>query len=197
MDDRLVATQNMVGNSHVVVLEPKHRAWEEIFGLVRTTIGSWLHCQISWMYLEPIFASSDIQKQLPSESTRFQEVDTMWKTVMSRVTKTPRPPPNRVSAAPCRSRRLRPPSQPHHSSLRPPPNRVSSAPCPSRCLPPPPQHRHSSPPSPARSVPPTPQSYPLSKFIPLKFFIFVIHLSVFLPSDIQLFATYSLQVGFL
>jgi dynein heavy chain len=90
MDDQLVSTQNMAVNSYIAILEPKWRAWEELLVMLRTTIGSWLHCQVSSMYLEPIFASPDIQKQLPGESKRFQGVDTMWKTVMARVTKTPR-----------------------------------------------------------------------------------------------------------
>ena len=35
--------------------------------------------QRNWMYLEFIFSSPDIQKQLPRESSLFQKVDAKWK----------------------------------------------------------------------------------------------------------------------
>ena len=41
------------------------------------------------MYLEPIFASDDIQKQLPTESKRFQTVDRNWRKFTAEVITTP------------------------------------------------------------------------------------------------------------
>jgi hypothetical protein len=43
--------------------------------LLRTTIDRWLHCQVSWIYLETILASPDIHRSLPCELKRFQGVD--------------------------------------------------------------------------------------------------------------------------
>ena len=40
----------------------------------------WMKCQGNWMYLQPIFDSGDISKQLPAESKKFRQVDTVWKT---------------------------------------------------------------------------------------------------------------------
>ena len=34
------------------------------------------------MYLEPIFGSEDIVRQLPTEARRFQSVDTLWRKTM-------------------------------------------------------------------------------------------------------------------
>ncbi|KAK2956118.1 putative Dynein axonemal heavy chain 5 [Blattamonas nauphoetae] len=90
LDDQLVSTQNMTGNPHIAILEPKRKLWEQLLVLVRDTLESWLRCQIAWMYLEPIFASPDIQHQLPNESKRFFAVDTMWRATMAKVVKTPR-----------------------------------------------------------------------------------------------------------
>lgn len=42
----------------------------------------WMKCQSQWMYLQPIFDSGDISKQLPAESKKFRSVDNIWKTNM-------------------------------------------------------------------------------------------------------------------
>ena len=49
----------------------------------------WLGCQRNWMYLQPIFDSEDIQRQLPAEAKRFNGVDRQWRKTLDRVTKTP------------------------------------------------------------------------------------------------------------
>jgi dynein heavy chain len=38
-----------------------------------------MKCQGQWMYLQPIFDSADIAKQLPLESKKFKQVDSYWK----------------------------------------------------------------------------------------------------------------------
>ncbi|PCI27102.1 hypothetical protein COB52_05385 [Candidatus Kaiserbacteria bacterium] len=37
------------------------------------------------MYLEPIFASEDIHKQMPTEGNNFKAVDLVWRTTMDAV----------------------------------------------------------------------------------------------------------------
>ena len=43
--------------------------------MTQEVIDEWVACQRLWMYLEPIFGSEDIQKQLPAESKKFQAID--------------------------------------------------------------------------------------------------------------------------
>lgn len=36
-------------------------------------------CQRTWMNLEPVFNSGDIDKTLPVETTKFKDVDKIWR----------------------------------------------------------------------------------------------------------------------
>jgi len=46
-------------------------------------MDEWLTCQRNWLYLEPIFSSEDINRQLPVESKRYQTMERIWRKVMT------------------------------------------------------------------------------------------------------------------
>jgi dynein heavy chain len=56
--------------------------WEAWLLLSFKIIDMWLKVQQNWLYLEPVFASADIKKQLPNEATLFKEVDNQWRRIM-------------------------------------------------------------------------------------------------------------------
>lgn len=41
------------------------------------------------MYLEPIFSSEDIMRQMPTEARNFRDVDKDWRAIMSATSKEP------------------------------------------------------------------------------------------------------------
>lgn len=52
-------------------------------------LDEWLRCQGMWLYLEPIFASSDITRQMPVDSRRFAAVDGLWRSTMEQAVRQP------------------------------------------------------------------------------------------------------------
>ncbi|TKS70983.1 Dynein heavy chain 1, axonemal [Collichthys lucidus] len=52
------------------------------YTIEQNVLEEWLTCQRSWLYLEPIFSSDDINQQLPVEGKRYQIVNLTWRDVM-------------------------------------------------------------------------------------------------------------------
>ena len=50
--------------------------------VVSEVVDEWLAVQRNWLYLQPIFDSDDINKQLPAEGKRFASVDKHWRATM-------------------------------------------------------------------------------------------------------------------
>ena len=50
---------------------------------LQDVMEEWVVCQRAWLYLEPIFSSEDINRQLPVESKRYQTMDRMWRKMMA------------------------------------------------------------------------------------------------------------------
>ncbi|XP_008850074.1 dynein heavy chain 1, axonemal [Nannospalax galili] len=52
------------------------------YTIEQEVLEEWLNCQRAWLYLEPIFSSEDITRQLPVESKRYQTMERIWKKIM-------------------------------------------------------------------------------------------------------------------
>ena len=52
-------------------------------------LDEWLNCQRAWLYLEPIFSSEDINRQLPVESKRYATMERMWRKIMKNAKENP------------------------------------------------------------------------------------------------------------
>ncbi|GKT35961.1 Dynein heavy chain, partial [Aduncisulcus paluster] len=89
LDDHLVVVQDIRGSPYVKPFESRVRDFETRLLKLQDILDVWLMCQQQWMYLEPIFASDDIRKQMPSESHTFSDVDHSWRIIMSDIHKSP------------------------------------------------------------------------------------------------------------
>ena len=81
LDDQIVKTQSMRASPYIKALEAQAAAWEVLMVTLQEIVDNWLTCQGTWQYLEPIFSSPDILKQMPEEGEKFQVVDQAWRDV--------------------------------------------------------------------------------------------------------------------
>jgi dynein heavy chain len=89
LDDHIVMTQAMSFSPYKKPFEQRITSWENKLRVTQDVMEEWSLCQRNWLYLEPIFGSEDIQRQLPTESKRYQKMDSMWRRSMDDASRTP------------------------------------------------------------------------------------------------------------
>lgn len=112
LDDHIVKTQGMRGSPFVKPFEDRVVTWDQKLLSIQDILDEWLRCQVmcrlvcfrflsvspeslthvnqvTYMYLEPIFSSEDIMRQLPVEGKAFQEVNLFWQSTMALCSKNP------------------------------------------------------------------------------------------------------------
>lgn len=82
LDDHIVMTQSMNFSPYKKPFEERISHWENKLHLTQDVLDEWVTCQRQWLYLEPIFNSEDINRQLPLESKRYATMDRIWRKVM-------------------------------------------------------------------------------------------------------------------
>jgi dynein heavy chain len=70
-------------------LRNERKGWETKLNNMSELIEEVCKCRKTWMYLEPIFASDDIHKQMPQEGSWFKDVDNLWKSTMDAIDNDP------------------------------------------------------------------------------------------------------------
>ncbi len=88
--DNLNALRAMSMSPHYKVFEEEASLWEDRLSKISVLFDTWIDVQRQWVYLEGIFSgSAEIRHILPVESSRFQNINTEFLTVMKKVYKSP------------------------------------------------------------------------------------------------------------
>eukprot|EP00072_Mus_musculus_P067792 XP_017169555.1 PREDICTED: dynein heavy chain 14, axonemal [Mus musculus] len=85
LEDSQAILASIKGSSYLRPIKQLVIKWNQNLTLFSQTIDEWVTCQRTWLSLEPIFQSLEIQKQLAAEAKLFSQVLVMWKEIMSRV----------------------------------------------------------------------------------------------------------------
>lgn len=89
LDDHVVMTQAMNFSPYKKPFEERIIQWEAKLHTAQDVLDEWISCQRQWLYLEPIFSSEDINRQLPVESKRYATMDRIWRKVMKQAADQP------------------------------------------------------------------------------------------------------------
>ncbi|RHY08002.1 hypothetical protein DYB36_004114 [Aphanomyces astaci] len=79
LDDHMVKIQSIRGSRYNKPYLERIGRWEKILVSIQDITDQWLKVQATWLYLEPIFSSDDIMRQMPTEGMLFKRVDSTWR----------------------------------------------------------------------------------------------------------------------
>ncbi|XP_035733901.1 dynein heavy chain 1, axonemal-like [Vespa mandarinia] len=82
LDDHILNAQQISFSPFKFAFEDRFEEWDKKFKLSQEVISLWIEVQKHWMYLEPIFTSEDISRQLPVETRKFNTMDRTWRRIM-------------------------------------------------------------------------------------------------------------------
>ncbi|CAD7946598.1 unnamed protein product [Amoebophrya sp. A25] len=89
LDDHIMKTQAVRGSPFCKPFERECRDWEAKLLYIQDSLDQVLQCQKQWLYLEPIFASEDIVRQMPAEASKFKRVDERWRETLAIISTNP------------------------------------------------------------------------------------------------------------
>jgi dynein heavy chain len=84
LEEALMVLGGIMASRYVAFMRDKVARWSSMLANVGEVLENWLSLQATWIYLEAVFSSGDIAKQLPQESKRFSLVDKMFAKIMSK-----------------------------------------------------------------------------------------------------------------
>ncbi|MGH0114673.1 UNVERIFIED_CONTAM: hypothetical protein FKN15_033990 [Acipenser sinensis] len=89
LDDNAMNLQSMSGSRFVGPFLSTVQECEKSLSLISEVIVVWMVVQRKWMYLESIFIGGDIRSQLPEEAKKFDNIDKIFKKIMTDSVKDP------------------------------------------------------------------------------------------------------------
>eukprot|EP01054_Gregarina_sp_Poly1_P003174 Gregarina_sp_Poly_1__3173@NODE_18_length_21885_cov_39_980383_g16_i0_p1_GENE_NODE_18_length_21885_cov_39_980383_g16_i0NODE_18_length_21885_cov_39_980383_g16_i0_p1_ORF_typecomplete_len4767_score865_14AAA_6/PF12774_7/1_5e149AAA_6/PF12774_7/8_3e02AAA_6/PF12774_7/9_7DHC_N2/PF08393_13/4_2e02DHC_N2/PF08393_13/9_6e02DHC_N2/PF08393_13/4_6e02DHC_N2/PF08393_13/2_6e02DHC_N2/PF08393_13/1_9e118AAA_8/PF12780_7/2_6e03AAA_8/PF12780_7/5_6e02AAA_8/PF12780_7/7_5AAA_8/PF12780_7/2_2e91DHC_N1/PF08385_12/1_1e85DHC_N1/P len=88
LDEHLNLLQSMRMSPYFSSFEEEATSWDDKLSRLRGLLDVWLEVQRKWLYLEGVFTgSADIQALLPSDFSKFKEIDMDLYTMMKRMSK--------------------------------------------------------------------------------------------------------------
>ncbi len=87
LDTDIMEIQQLEISPYKGPFEKRISDWGKELLNISNVLEEWNKCQKTWVYLQPVFDSGDIAKDIPNESKKFGMTDRMWRELMSNVEK--------------------------------------------------------------------------------------------------------------
>mgnify|MGYP003961386239 CR=1 FL=1 len=84
IEDSQMTLGSMMSSRYLTPFRDQVKGWLATLTQVGDNIEQWLGVQAMWSYLEAVFTSGDIAKQLPAEAKRFVSIDKNWVKIMNK-----------------------------------------------------------------------------------------------------------------
>ncbi|KAG5509761.1 hypothetical protein GH5_05627 [Leishmania sp. Ghana 2012 LV757] len=84
LEEQQIVVQTCLTSKYLAPVQKEMEEWESKLSLIHSVLGEWVGVQKTWMYLEFIFTSDDIKRQLPDESLLFSSADRFFGSLMKR-----------------------------------------------------------------------------------------------------------------
>ena len=89
LDESLSSISVVLASKQAEAVRAEAESQQTALREIQNYLDHWAPIQINWIHLEPIFASSDIQRQLPSEAKQFALIEREFRKVMKRAADNP------------------------------------------------------------------------------------------------------------
>jgi len=87
--DQSISSINMIlSDKYIKPLLSQAENWKQTLLNIQNIVEEWIIFQNNWIYLENIFSSSDLRKQLINEASKFDSVDKFYKQLIQKTIKT-------------------------------------------------------------------------------------------------------------
>jgi dynein heavy chain len=82
LDEDIAKTQTIATSPFVTFFQQEVNNQRTTLYRIQETIELWCKLQKSWLYLQPIFFSDDIVREMPTYGSKYQQVDRQWRAIM-------------------------------------------------------------------------------------------------------------------
>eukprot|EP00741_Cyanophora_paradoxa_P017811 tig00021017_g17202.t1 len=88
LEESSMALGSMASNRYVAPFKEEVTKWNTMLSTISEILEQWVIVQNMWVYMEAVFASGDIAKQLPQEAKRFAQIDKNYMKIMNKAFET-------------------------------------------------------------------------------------------------------------
>lgn len=78
VEEQTAQISTIKGTRHLKPFERDVDFWESSIGQISEISDGLFNVQRQWLYMEGIFTSDDVQRQLAAEATEFKTINTIW-----------------------------------------------------------------------------------------------------------------------